>query len=155
MSDSETDSGDTSHVSESSSEKIELEVEDSRSCIFCRDGWSLNTNNNSLELPDKEISAALSAFLECPACNEVLLSPIFQCENGHLMCETCIDKQGKCYTCDARLGPSVRKIRNTALENVFGRGDIRIQCPHKMNGCEVITTVDSLKAHLLESCEYR
>merc|ERR550519_3071116 len=41
----------------------------------------------------------LSLRLECPVCYEVAKEPIFQCVDGHLICQNCRPKIKDCPTC--------------------------------------------------------
>merc|ERR550519_1730149 len=41
----------------------------------------------------------LSLRLECPVCLEVAKEPIFQCVDGHLICQNCRPKINACPTC--------------------------------------------------------
>lgn len=81
---------------------------------------------------------------------QVLVSPIYQCQNGHIVCNQCIERLNQCGECRVPLAGS--RIRNVALENICKSVDVR--CPNKSEGCDVLTTVEMLKNHL-EVCGYQ
>ena len=59
--------------------------------------------------------AGLKRALECPVCFETpKAGPLYQCENGHILCSGCIEKVQECPQCRARL-PATR-IRNIFAE---------------------------------------
>merc|ERR1712196_661924 len=65
---------------------------------------------NRQQLYDSTLDAEL---VECPVCLETFSSSIFQCAEGHMICEACKPKvEGKCPTCRAPLGNN----RNRAIE---------------------------------------
>ena len=70
-----------------------------------------NPQNNNL-LPGFE-------EFDCPICLERMKPPkkIFQCKNGHVLCETCIEKVYRCPTCRIPFSGEQR-IRNIALEKL-------------------------------------
>jgi len=77
------------------------------------------------------ITAEESVDLSCPICFEVPLPPkkIFQCSQGHTICDTCLDKMTgnsrKCPSCredwsnNSRL-PVRNRMAETMLSNYFG-----------------------------------
>lgn len=52
----------------------------------------------------------------CPICYEVYQGKIFQCKNGHLVCEKCVGGSSICAQCRCSMSPH---IRNRALENIL------------------------------------
>jgi len=66
-------------------------------------------------------NSILEKDFECPVCYEVMSPPsrIFQCSNGHLICEQCKQRQEirSCPTCRVPLGPS-SLLRNIPLEKL-------------------------------------
>jgi len=66
-------------------------------------------------------NSILEKDFECPVCYEVMSPPsrIFQCSNGHLICEECKQRQEirSCPTCRVPLGPS-SLLRNIPLEKL-------------------------------------
>ncbi|CAL8133607.1 unnamed protein product [Orchesella dallaii] len=95
------------------------------------------------------VLSAAKSYLECPVCYETLVSPIYQCQNGHIICNNCIERLAQCGECRVPLAGA--RIRNVALENICKSVDVK--CPNRAEGCGVMTTVEKLKAHL-EICGY-
>ena len=57
-------------------------------------------------------------LLECPVCMETIKSvPVYQCANGHVICNDCIEKLNNCPIC--RNDSELR--RNLKLENIVQR----------------------------------
>ncbi|CAG7837009.1 unnamed protein product [Allacma fusca] len=54
---------------------------------------------------------------ECPICFDELSTPIFQCYEGHLLCQICIEKVTTCPFCKEQIPP--RRIRNREIEKVI------------------------------------
>lgn len=98
----------------------------------------------------EKVLGAAKSYLECPVCYETLVSPIYQCQNGHIVCNQCIERLVQCGECRVSLAGS--RIRNVALENICKSVDVK--CPNKSEGCSVLTTVEMLKNHL-EICGYQ
>ena len=65
-----------------------------------------------------DIEEYLRELLECPVCMETIKSvPVYQCSNGHVICNGCIEKLNNCPICrnDSTLN------RNLKLENIVQR----------------------------------
>ena len=68
-------------------------------------------------------------------------SPVYQCENGHVLCSSCHARVVNCPTCRVKL----RRIRCLAAEKVlakFGK-----PCKYNIQGCKVRLSHDSLETH--------
>ena len=62
----------------------------------------------------------LKDVLECPICLTVPREgPIFQCENGHIVCKECFEKIVECPQCKSKMP----KCRNLHLEKIIERYD--------------------------------
>ena len=62
-----------------------------------------------------DIEEYLRDLLECPVCMETIKSvPVYQCINGHVICEVCIEKLKKCPIC--RNNSAL--VRSLKLENI-------------------------------------
>lgn len=96
------------------------------------------------------VLTAAKSYLDCPVCYDTLVSPIYQCQNGHIICNNCIEKLAQCGECRVTLAGA--RIRNVALENICKSVDVK--CPNRGEGCEVRTTVELLKSHL-EVCGFQ
>ena len=66
---------------------------------------STNNNNNN----------GSSSDFECPVCYEEFSGHIFQCQEGHLLCDSCRPKFERCPTCRISLSSN---IRNRILEQI-------------------------------------
>ncbi|KAJ0246882.1 Seven-in-absentia protein [Hirschfeldia incana] len=85
--------------------------------------------------------------IECPLCFDPLTIPIFQCDNGHIACFTCLHKLGqKCATCSL-----ITSSRNRALERLLEL--LRIPCPNIEVGCSEIISCAETSTHL-EICAF-
>ena len=65
-----------------------------------------------------DIEEYLRDLLECPVCMETIKSvPVYQCINGHVICNVCIEKLNNCPICrnDSAL------VRSLKLENIVQR----------------------------------
>ena len=80
--------------------------------------------------------------LECVICLEFPKnSPVYQCENGHVLCSSCHARVINCPTCRVKL----RRIRCLAVEKVIARfGKL---CKFSSYGCNVRLSLDSLESH--------
>lgn len=63
----------------------------------------------------------VSASLECPICIDYFTVPIFQCDNGHAICDRCSKRSPNCPFCKFPIG---RKLRNYNLEQQLSLIDI-------------------------------
>ena len=59
--------------------------------IFCR-CWVILVYKMSTDQGNFYEHADLLPHFECPVCFGYILPPIFQCTNGHLICNTCMEK---------------------------------------------------------------
>lgn len=98
---------------------------------------------------EKTLAAAMN-YSDCPVCYNILIPPIFQCYNGHIICFNCIEKIDTCVECRMKL-PRSPKIRNIALEKIMNNW--HVDCSNKNEGCEVKVTLEWLKNHL-EVCSF-
>mmetsp|Transcript_22763 Transcript_22763/g.42760 ORF Transcript_22763/g.42760 Transcript_22763/m.42760 type:complete len:481 (-) Transcript_22763:321-1763(-) len=93
--------------------------------------------------------------LHCAVCTDFPEKEIFQCENGHLMCDHCHKRviQGAnpfCPICRVRLSRD-RKCRNRFAEVVLSS----IMVPCKNPGCKQTVQYGMLKEHASEKCGFR
>lgn len=93
-------------------------------------------------------SADLAALFECPVCFDYVLPPIFQCESGHLICNTCKERVQCCPSCRGRLGT----VRNLAMEKVAET--VKFPCKYASNGCSTRLLHTEKRIHEA-SCERR
>ncbi|PWA92485.1 hypothetical protein CTI12_AA058750 [Artemisia annua] len=84
-------------------------------------------------------------LLECPECNNIMSSPIYQCPNGHTICSICkFQVQSLCPICCVDMG----SIRCLALEKVAEPLNIPYDCPYPGSKCLVREGISALVEHL-------
>ena len=94
------------------------------------------------------VLSELELALECPVCRSVPQSvPIYQCENGHILCKMCRNKLTTCPSCRHPLG----KARNLFAESMLER--VTCPCQHADRGCKVRLPRDGLPGHYAE-CKF-
>ncbi|CAG7827825.1 unnamed protein product [Allacma fusca] len=85
----------------------------------------------------------------CPICLEFLLPPVYQCVNGHLICDICHVKVKTCPQCrDAFVG---KKIRNLAVEEIVR--ECSYECKNLEAGCMLKRKYDQVRDHDLD-CKF-
>src|SRR5689334_11903170 len=86
---------------------------------------------------------------ECPLCNTLMSSRIYQCNNGHSICSECYNQlrnsKPKCPTCKSTL-----IVPHRSLEQLLEL--LEIPCPH--DGCDFVGLVQNVKTHK-NSCPHR
>ncbi len=82
----------------------------------------------------------LQSLVRCPVCVSVPRSggPVFQCGNGHLICDACRYRLVQCPTC--RTPYDGKRKRNLLAEQIIDKFDFPRECRHP--GC-VETAVKS------------
>ena len=87
--------------------------------------------------------------IQCPVCLSIpRTGPIYQCENGHVVCKDCHAKLVACPVCrNKTVG-----IRSLASEWILER--FPIACAFKINGCQHEYMKNLLEIHEKE-CEFR
>lgn len=71
-----------------------------------------------MPLSFSKLSAAMSTILaamECPICFDTIPPPVSQCQNGHLLCETCRRRSERCPVCREKYSPG----RSLIAEQIF------------------------------------
>ncbi|KAK2430658.1 E3 ubiquitin-protein ligase SINA [Trifolium repens] len=85
-------------------------------------------------------------MLDCCNCSQTLRIPIFQCDNGHLVCSTCCSEfWNMCNKCSNQ-----RLNRCIAFENLLQ--SLEIPCPNEKYGCRETLSYSGNKNH--EECIY-
>lgn len=91
----------------------------------------------------------------CPICNDVYDAPV-QCPDEHIFCSDCIFKWNlKINRCPldqksllfTELTPTPRVLRNLL-------DDLELRCEFSEYGCHTITTLESMKSHVM-NCKFR
>ncbi|WJX63962.1 RING-type E3 ubiquitin transferase [Trifolium repens] len=68
---------------------------------------------------------------DCYNCSQTLTIPVFQCDNGHIVCSTCYPKlMNKCRKCSLRISSK----RCKAIENILQSTEM--PCPNEIHGCK-------------------
>ncbi len=78
---------------------------------------------------------------ECPDCFQIPRAQIFQCINGHSICDVCSTKLTACPTCRS---PGV-KIRNHLAETLLD--DTQFKCSWSEKGCDKSMLRGELTVH--------
>uniref|UniRef100_A0A0D9ZUD4 RING-type E3 ubiquitin transferase n=1 Tax=Oryza glumipatula TaxID=40148 RepID=A0A0D9ZUD4_9ORYZ len=91
------------------------------------------------------VTVADADALECGVCRLPLRPPVFQCEDGHVVCSPCRDKLAaaaavRCHVCG---GGGYRRCH--AFERLVDA--IRVACPHAAHGCAARVAYHGLDAH--------
>ena len=92
---------------------------------------SAPSGTQTVEVRERDVS--------CPVCYDVIISPILQCGEGHLICMDClghITQPLKCPTCREPY-PSDAPARNRALEQLVAQMTVSCAyCRGKYNACD-------------------
>ncbi|TRY64176.1 hypothetical protein TCAL_11503 [Tigriopus californicus] len=95
--------------------------------------------------------ALLIDELECPICCQTPRGPpIFQCENGHLICSACKPRMAKC----PQGGCELDQQRSRIAENLLNNADIPRPCIYSSVGCFHEDLLSDLIEHETK-CEFR
>ncbi|WJX58586.1 RING-type E3 ubiquitin transferase [Trifolium repens] len=71
-----------------------------------------------------------SKLLDCYICFQPLSIPVFQCDNGHIVCSTCCPKlKNKCQKCSFRISSKRCKVIDNLLSS------IEMPCRNAKHGC--------------------
>ncbi|CAG9824087.1 unnamed protein product [Phaedon cochleariae] len=79
--------------------------------------------------------------LQCPICMEYMIGKIYNCEKGHVLCDTCKLQLTECPSCRASLGES----RSFPLESLAD--EVVLACVFSKNGCEFTGKLKLLSPH--------
>ncbi|KAL6960913.1 RING-type E3 ubiquitin transferase [Sarracenia purpurea var. burkii] len=113
-------------------------------------GGPCNVNRGSVGPSEHGLTLTLTDpdVLDCPICLEPLISPVFQCENGHVSCSSCCTKLGnKCPSCSWPIGYN----RCRAIERVIESA--KVVCRNTKYGCKEIVSYNKVHDHE-ETCIY-
>lgn len=90
--------------------------------------------------------------LECPVCLLIPRKEIYQCKNGHSICNVCLMKLVICPTCRVAVsGSNTVKVRNHYAESFLD--SMKFECKWKDQGCEVLIERNQLPEHEIV-CRY-
>lgn len=99
----------------------------------------------SLSLED---GTSIINMLECPVCLDTMKPPIFQCQNGHSVCNNCKGELSSCPTCRGALIDT----RNLIAEQLAYK--VIHPCNNSARGCYEKMSLEDLKKHEAV-CSYR
>ncbi|CAB3253623.1 unnamed protein product [Arctia plantaginis] len=87
---------------------------------------------------------------ECPVCMETMSAPIFQCQSGHSLCNSCTQNlmPPMCPICRQPL----TQMRNWQLEDIIAKA--KVPCANKAAGCVYTMVSRDMEEHLKE-CIFR
>lgn len=104
-----------------------------------------NDKNNKLEVDWEALR-----HLECPVCLGYFHANIYQCDQGHSICDDCKTKLTSCPVCRG----SIQTTRNFVLENyIADHKNMMYPCKYYKSGCSVFTKPSEIENHE-ESCDY-
>jgi len=100
-----------------------------------------------------DVSVSMAESLTCPVCFDLIIPPIYQCTEGHLLCSDCLEKleastDRLCPTCRSKLPE--KRIRNLTGDHLAKL--IPYPCPNRHFGCEVEVKLDQREEHL-KNCQ--
>ncbi len=98
------------------------------------------------KLQQMDIQTASKA--ECPVCHQVPRTKVFQCVNGHSICEQCSTKVKPCPQCRS----SRKRSRNLLAETLLDAFEFK--CRYSEQGCEKTMSRGELSAHEYQ-CDQR
>jgi hypothetical protein len=94
----------------------------------------------SLNMDDVE------SLVRCPVClNVPQMGPIYECHNGHIVCENCDVKLDKCPTC--RVEFTRKRKRNLFAEQLLEKCTFLYPCPNASRGCTVKENKSMMREH--------
>ncbi|CAH1176966.1 unnamed protein product [Phaedon cochleariae] len=79
--------------------------------------------------------------LQCPICMEYMIGKIYNCEKGHVLCDTCKLQLTECPSCRANLGES----RSFPLESLAD--EVVLACVFSKNDCKFTGKLKLLSPH--------
>lgn len=85
----------------------------------------------------------------CSNCSKFPENEIYQCQNGHTICESCVKDSQNCSTCRVSLGSSPTRV--ISLEKFLDMQ--KFDCPYKGQGCDIKVTRTGLTRHS-EKCQF-
>lgn len=96
---------------------------------------------------ENKVDWQLLKTLKCLVCLEYCCKPIYQCKNGHSICNQCKPKFQNCVLCKA----AIQSSRNITLEEIAKW--MRYPCKYHKTGCSISLKFHEIKHHE-KSCDY-
>ncbi|XP_047529844.1 E3 ubiquitin-protein ligase SIAH1-like [Vanessa atalanta] len=99
---------------------------------------------------NKKMGPVAVELPECPVCMDVMSAPIFQCQSGHSICNSCtrILLPPICPICRQ----AMTQMRNWQLEELISKATV--PCPNRSSGCVYTMVSTDMEDHLKE-CIFR
>ncbi|XP_065287922.1 E3 ubiquitin-protein ligase Siah2-like isoform X2 [Dermacentor albipictus] len=102
---------------------------------------------DALDFP--EVASELASVFECPICFDLIMPPITQCVNGHLLCSSCSKNiSSVCPLCREQISHT----RALAIEKVAGK--LPYPCSYSSNGCTAQPLLNQKPDHE-RTCDFR
>lgn len=99
---------------------------------------------------NKKMGPVAVELPECPVCMDIMSAPIYQCQSGHSLCNSCtkVLVPSICPICRQPM----TQMRNWQLEDLISKASV--PCPNKSSGCVYTMLNMELEDHLKE-CIFR
>ena len=126
--------------------KISTEENDSKQR---RSNIAHDTSTTAADTKDHVFSyQEIKDAVECVICLGIPRNPVYQCDNGHILCHICHDKVDVCPLCRVIL----RSTRVLAVERVLAK--CPRPCEFDIFGCDIKLTANEFESHE-RYCDYR
>lgn len=110
---------------------------------------AMSASTSALGLSQTSANPELTSLFECPVCFDYVLPPILQCQNGHLVCQTCRQKITCCPTCRVPIGSNIRNLPMEKLASTMS-----FPCKYNQSGCAAQLLYTEKPDHE-DSCEFK
>ncbi|CAH1176968.1 unnamed protein product [Phaedon cochleariae] len=114
--------------------------EENEKLVDCKSAMKYQTN----KFPMENCTKLLRRQLQCPICMKYMMGQIYNCNIGHVLCETCRVQLNNCPQCQMELD----SLRNHPLEHLAD--EVVFPCIFSKNGCHFIGKLQALMVH--EQC---
>ncbi len=111
--------------------------------VSCESFYILALANPFLKVDKLEMDSEFPEQFKCPICFEIHEKEIYQCENGHIICDKCVNGLSLCPQC--RVNLNTKGVRNRALEDLLDM--LKFNCTFKSEGCIARVTRKEMSTH--------
>lgn len=94
-------------------------------------------------------SESLRSLFQCPVCSDYAVPPVYQCSNGHIVCEDCRGRLFNCPMCREDFHDS---IVNLTLAKVSE--NLKFPCKFKEDGCTEMLSSEEKRQHEKIDCQH-
>ncbi|OXA49445.1 putative E3 ubiquitin-protein ligase sinah [Folsomia candida] len=84
--------------------------------------------------------------LECTICLDTPVSPIHECDNGHIVCGVCAERMTECGMCKTKL--QISKL----AERLSRQLDLKTACSNATSGCLTKVSAAEVRTHQVKCC---